>query len=277
MIIIESAGITDIGQNRKGNEDNFFVDDGTMLYMVADGMGGHQAGEVASELTVDNIRDYMIRFNEGMEVEDPLDFLTRDANRLFASIAFANNEVYQVSQSKDSFAGMGTTLSAVYCSDKTMIAANVGDSPIYLVHDGKIELLSEIHTIMAEQIAFGQEGSGLMGDKFKHMLTRAIGVGEDVKPYICEFQIFKGDTLIICSDGLGNKVLPEEINSVIKMERPEKACKILVDMANERGGEDNITVVVLRVKKVFGNNRVMKLLYKLIKVVWPQPLKLSRQ
>ncbi len=277
MIIIESAGITDIGQARKGNEDCFFVDDGLMLYMVADGMGGHQAGEVASELLVDTMRDYMIRFNEGSDVEEHIDSLSREANRLFSSILLANNRVYQVSQSKDSLKGMGTTISALYCSDKTMIAANVGDSPIYLVHDGKIDLLSELHTVMAEQIALGQEGGGLLGDKFKHMLTRAIGVGEDVKPYICEFQIFKGDTLIICSDGLSNKVLPEEINSVIKREPPEKACKILVDMANERGGEDNITVVVLRVKKVFGNSRVMKLLYKLIKAVCSHPFKLSRQ
>jgi len=251
MLVIESAGITDIGRKRKNNEDSLFLDNDLGLYIVADGMGGHLAGEVASKLVVDTVRDYMKRFKEDEDAEKLEDFdetLSKEAGQLLSGIKLANQEVYQAAQSNESYRGMGSTLSVVYFTDKTFIVANAGDSPIYLVHDGSIELLSVIHNVMAEQAAIDPNEAELLGEKYKHMLTRAIGVEETVEVDICENQYFKGDILAISSDGLSDKVSPGEILDVVRNERPDKACQTLVDLANERGGDDNITVIVLKVR-----------------------------
>lgn len=252
MVVIESAGLTDVGKKRTGNEDALFLDSEANLYVVADGMGGHQAGEVASGLVVDTIRDYMQRFKGKNVVEEMEDFdetLSKEANRLLSSIHLANVGVHRVSRTNESYHGMGSTVSAVYFTDETLIAANVGDSPIYLIHNGTIERLSVLHTVLAEQAALNPEGVASLGKEYRHMLTRAMGIEETVEPDICEMPYFKGDILIISSDGLSDKVSPEEILEVVKNERPEKACRALVDLANERGGDDNVTVIVAKVKK----------------------------
>jgi protein phosphatase len=251
MVVIESSGLTDVGQKRAGNEDAFFVDDALQLYVVADGMGGHVAGEVASGLVVDTIHDYMKRFQEGEEVEelqDPDETLSKEANRLLSSISLANRGVHEVAQSNEDYRGMGSTVSAAYFTDDTLIVANVGDSPIYLVHDGGIELLSVTHNVISEQMAINPEAAKKLDARFRHMLTRAMGIEESVEPDVCEIQCFNGDILTISSDGLSDKVSPDEILEIVKNERPEKACQTLVDLANERGGDDNITVIVLKIR-----------------------------
>ena len=253
MVVVESAGITDVGRKRKGNEDALLLDDDLKLYVVADGMGGHQAGEVASMLVVETIRDYVKGFKEDGDVEELAGYdeiLSKEAKRLLSGIHMANRGVHQASYSNESYRGMGSTVSAVYFSDETLMAANVGDSPIYLVHDGSIEFLSVPHTVMAEQAAFDPEGAKGLGSQFRHMLTRAIGIEETVKADICEIECFRGDILVISSDGLSDKVSPEEILDVVNKERPHKACRMLVGLANERGGDDNVTAIVLKVKKV---------------------------
>jgi len=253
MAEIESAGITDVGRKRKGNEDSLFLDDALGLYIVADGMGGHQAGEVASRVVVDTVRDYMARFKGGAvaeELADSDETLSREANRLLSGILLANRGIYRLSRSKLAYRGMGSTVSALYLTGETLTAANVGDSPIFLIHDGSIELLSVIHTVFAEHAALDPAGAKRLGPRFKHMLTRAIGVTDTVEPDICEIQLFEGDTLAICSDGLTDKVSPEEILHILNRERPEKACHLLVDMANERGGDDNISVIAIKVKSL---------------------------
>ena len=251
MIVIESKGITDVGKKRPHNEDALFVDDELRLYIVADGMGGHQAGEVASELVVETIRDYMKRFWAGEQVEELADSdetLSREANRLISGILLANRGVYQVSQSHESYRGMGSTLSAAYFTDETLIVANVGDSPIYLVHNGNIELLSVTHNVVSEQAAINPEVAERLSDEIKRLLTRAMGIEETVEPDVCEIQFFKDDILVISSDGLSDLVSPDEILGTVKNERPQRACRKLVELANERGGHDNITVIVLKIK-----------------------------
>lgn len=248
MIIIESAGITDIGRKRTNNEDCLLLDDDQRLYVVADGMGGHQAGEVASKLVVETIQNYMRRFREEKEVKEPDasdKSLSKEANQLLYSIHLANQAVFHASCNKNSCRGMGSTVSAVYFTDNTLIAANVGDSPIYLVRDKSIKLLSVTHNLFAEQTAIDQEGAKYLSSMFKHMLTRAIGIEKTVKPDICEIQCLKDDILVISSDGLSNKVSPEEILHVVNKESTDKVCKTLVDLANKYGGDDNITIIIL--------------------------------
>lgn len=256
MLVVESAGITDVGMKRTGNEDSLFLDDEHRLYVVADGMGGHKAGEVASNLVVETMRDYMQRFDDQAEVEemdDLDDTLSHEANRLISSIRLANLGVNQVSQTKASYQGMGSTVSAVSLTDDTLIAANVGDSPIYLVHNDSIETISVPHTVTAEQQAINPDAAKNLGKQFKHMLTRAMGIKETVEPDVCEIPFFNNDIVVISSDGLSDKVTPAEILAVVKNQKPEKACRSLVDMANQRGGDDNVTIIVLKIKKQVKN------------------------
>lgn len=253
MVIVESAGITDVGRKRKGNEDSLFLNEELGLYIVADGMGGHQAGEIASSLVVKTIRNYIRQFRENEDEAELIysdQSLSREANQLFSSVLLSNQVVHQSAQSKPVYRGMGSTVSAIYLTSDTLIVINVGDSPIYLIRNDDIETLSVPHTVVAEQMALNPGEPPKFGKAFSHMLTRAMGIEKDVKPDICEVQCFKNDLLVISSDGLSDKVSPKEILSAAKGKAPGKSCQLLVDMANERGGDDNITVIVLRVKAV---------------------------
>jgi protein phosphatase len=261
MVVIESAGLTDVGKKRKGNEDALIVDDELGLYIVADGMGGHRAGEVASQLVIESMRDYLKRFQEDAEAQELEDIdasLSKEANRILAGIHLSNTVVFQTSSNDEAYLGMGSTVSVISVNDRTLVAANVGDSPIYLIHKGKIELLSEPHTVVAEHAAIDPEGAQQLGGEFRHMLTRAIGTEETVKASVCEIPYFKDDILVICSDGLSDLVETDEILEVVRTHPPERACRTLIDLANQRGGTDNITVVVLKVKKTGSNNGKMK-------------------
>lgn len=253
MLVIESAGITDIGRKRKGNEDSLIVDDDLKLYIVADGMGGHRAGEVASRMVVESIHEYMKNINRKNDVEKMAkvdEALSHEANHLNFGVYKANWEVYCLSDSDESYKGMGSTVSSVYFTDNTFIAINVGDSPIYLIRKGNIETLSMPHTMMAEHAALAPEGSKPLGKQYRHLLTRAMGINETVNPDIREDQVYKGDIFVIASDGLSDKVTPEEILDMASNDTPDMVCRSLVDLANEQGGEDNITVIVLNIKNV---------------------------
>jgi len=253
MVLIESAGITDVGRKRPHNEDSLFIDEEQNLYVVADGMGGHAAGEVASKLVVETLRDYMQRFEEdenAEELEDADESLSKEANRLLSGIQLANRGVFHVASSKEKFKGMGSTVSAAYFTDDALILANVGDSPIYVIHNGSIELLSVTHNVISEQMAIDPDAAQQIGAQYRNMLTRAMGIEETVHPDITEIPYYQGDMVVISSDGLTDLVEPEEILDIIENEKPEKACRTLVDMANDRGGHDNITVITLKVKAI---------------------------
>ncbi|MCP4690768.1 MAG: serine/threonine-protein phosphatase [Desulfobacterales bacterium] len=249
MIVIESAGISDVGKKRKGNEDALFLDDDLKLYIVADGMGGHLAGEVASAMVVKTIRDHMRRLDaEGEKPARRDPGLSKEANRLVSGIHRSNQKVFEASLEDPGRHGMGSTISTLYFTDETLIAANVGDSPIYLIHDGAIELLSVPHTVMAEHAALDPEGRITPPEMmYQHMLTRAMGIQETVEVDVSEIRCRENDIVVIGSDGLSDKVSPGEILEIANDEDPGKACTSLVALANERGGEDNITVIVARV------------------------------
>jgi protein phosphatase len=258
MIDIESSGITDIGKRRELNEDSFFYDDGIGLYVVADGMGGHNAGEVASKLVVETICDYLNQKPAQNPVKERIradDKLSEDARRLLAGIHLSNHVVHQAALQNEDYKGMGSTVSAVYLTDKTFIVANVGDSLVYLIRDGKIKLLSVPHTLVAEQAELDPDNAEVLWNDFKHVLTRAMGVGKSVKADIKEMPFFRNDILVISSDGLTDKAAPEEILELVDNQRSDLACQNLVDLANARGGEDNITAIVLRIKSDVKNNR----------------------
>ncbi len=250
MIGVAAAGRTDVGRKRKGNEDSFLIDDALQLYVVADGMGGRKAGEVASRLVVETIRKTMRKL---VSQDNPAHMvgvdrnLSSQANQLVYAIRRANLKTFEYAQNDENCKGMGSTVSALYFSDTHAIVSNVGDSPIFLVRDGRAEIVSSMHTVMAEQEALAPEGGLRLGQQYLHMITRAMGIGETVNPDTTEILFQEGDTFVICSDGLSDKAFPEEIYEIVDDQPPEEACRQLVAMANERGGDDNITVVVLQV------------------------------
>lgn len=251
MAVVQSAGITDVGKKRKGNEDSFFFNDAMRFYVVADGMGGHKAGEVASQMVVEALQEHMQKAKGESKTDDMTSVdgkLSREANYLVAGIHQANQAVHQRSQSSTAYQGMGSTVSAVYLTGETLIVCNVGDSPIYLIREGAVETISVLHTWAAEHAAIAPQGSKPLGKQFQHMLTQAMGVDEIVKPDTREIPMLKGDIVVICSDGLSDNVSPEEIRDIVLKEQPDQACQSLVDLSNKIRGHDNITVIVLKIK-----------------------------
>lgn len=267
MYRVESAGLTDVGRKRKENEDAFFIDDPIGLYVVSDGMGGHRAGEVASRLVVEVVRD-VIAGQKKMPPEDENTdpAVSVNANLLLSAIRAANQAVFAAAAGNALFNGMGATVSAVFLSDETLVVANVGDSPVYLVHKGSMERLSVPHTLLAEHVASDPEGKTILDPKFRHVLTRAVGTHETVLADACEIQRFAEDILVICSDGLSNSVTPDEILRIVQQETPAVACRQLVDLANQRGGEDNITVVVI--KSAPARFRIRRFLKRFTHLFW---------
>lgn len=238
MLRLETAGLSDIGRKRGNNEDAFLVDDGHGLYIVADGMGGHLAGEVASAIVVDSMKAAACGPGGPLPAEA----------RLLGWIRQANKSVYQRSLSDEQYRGMGSTVAALYVDGDHAVAANVGDSPVYLVRSSRIEMLSAMHTVAAERTALYPQGLGLPVH-FHHMLTRAVGIDADVEPYILETDCRTGDAFILCSDGLSNALQPEELSAIVRRCGADEACARLVELANARGGDDNITVIVIKVLK----------------------------
>ncbi len=246
MVVIESAGLSDVGRKRKTNEDALLREDELKLYIVADGMGGHKGGEVASRLVVKIVGDTLRRQVPGARATT-----AELIRQLGASIQMANRVIHRHSQQNPTLQGMGSTLSAVLFSGRSTIAANVGDSPIYLIRGGLVEVLSTAHTYMAEYATSTHPDSAPPPpEKFRHVITRSIGSREEVAPDIHEIPSAAGDILVVCSDGLSDLVDPGEIVQVVHSGSPGLACRLLVDMANERGGSDNITVVVIKVLSV---------------------------
>ncbi|MEE8398911.1 MAG: protein phosphatase 2C domain-containing protein [Desulfobacterales bacterium] len=252
MVAIEAAGISDVGRRRKKNEDSFLVDHRQKLYIVADGMGGHKAGDVASQLTVDIIKRHMDENSDGMGhgATDLSRAPSAESNPVVTGIQLANQGIYQSSQKDKRYSGMGSTVSVVHFSGDFLTAANVGDSPIYLIHKGAIATAYEPHTVMDERQVIDPDGTEDIEEKYRHMLTRAVGTRKAVVPAVRVMKCSRGDRLVICSDGLSNKVSQEEIGDIAGKYQPDNACQFLVDLANERGGSDNITVIALKVASV---------------------------
>lgn len=251
---IESAGLTDVGKKREGNEDSFLLDNALGFYVVADGMGGHKAGEVASLIVIETLKEHMDLFCSGQETPSLSDSsLSEEALRVLAGIQAANLNVHSLATSSEEHRGMGSTVAVVYCTPFTIIAANVGDSPIFLVRDKTIKSLSVTHTVEAELSQISAEKLNKVAPRYHHMLTRAVGIEQDVYPDVCEAPFFDGDIVLLCSDGLSNKVTPAEMLDIALHNDPAEACRIFVGLANGRGGEDNITVIVLKLRKKSGD------------------------
>ena len=251
MIIAQSAGSSDIGKVRKANEDSYLLNESMGLYVVADGMGGHRGGDVASRMAIDIIEQYISVPSNPLAgtVDDGCEALiSQNAHRLVESIRLANQRIHDRAEAEESFKGMGTTVSALFLAGDTMLTANVGDSPIYLIRNHNIELLSKPHTLLHERDKIPKSMIGRISEaRLGHILTRAVGINPSVQVDLVETACCKDDVIVLCSDGLSNKIKMEEIQEIIDQNDLENACKTMTEIALERGGEDNITIIVVRI------------------------------
>lgn len=253
---------TDLGLARENNEDKFefFEPEETDLlavkgcfYAVADGMGGHASGQIASDIALKTIiKTYYSDPNENVE------------ESLRSAIQAANSYIYEAAQIVAERNGMGTTCTAAVLKDDQMYIGQVGDSRLYLIRDGGLRQISEDHSWVAEQVKRGAltvEEAEM--SPFRNVITRSLGAAPDVEVDIFKEKIHKGDVLILCSDGLSGYVTDDEILELAGAWSPSVAAMKLVDRANEQGGGDNITVVVVAIRdieKAKGQSRLRRFL-----------------
>ena len=249
---IKVAGKSDIGLKRKLNEDSILIAPDLGLYVIADGMGGHKAGEVASRMVVETMEDYWKKVNSN-KPPSFLEVVKKDvsegAKHLINSIAFTNIIIHEA-QKKAQYHRMGSTVSALYVDKDSIWSANVGDSPVYLFDHGNMVLISEEHSIEAEQKNLGmQDTFGSTNPLMKNLLTRVLGLHEKVDVYITPIKPEVGDIILLCSDGLTNYMSEQSIKTVLDdfSISLERKMDVLISEANLGGGGDNISVILLEV------------------------------
>jgi PPM family protein phosphatase len=239
-------GHTDVGRRRSLNEDTIHAQD--RLFVVCDGMGGHKAGEVASKLAVEAIAGFIRRSEEDPEMTWPYGFNTQisyDENRLNTAIRLANRVVFRNAASSDEYTGMGTTVVAAMVSPRQaeVTYAHVGDSRIYLIRGGLMRQLTRDDTWA--NVAAGADLDAT--SPMRNVLTKALGAREEVDFDVGRLALETGDVILLCSDGLTNMLSDAQILEIVVARCPdlEAVCRALVTAANEQGGRDNISVVVV--------------------------------
>ncbi len=236
VFVAEEVGLTDVGRQRQSNEDSFV--EAPPVFAVADGMGGARAGEVASRMAVEAFAEAP---GEGAEPEAQLVAIARAANR----------RIYELARSDDTYAGMGTTLTAVMVSGHEVTVGHVGDSRLYRLRDGGLERLTDDHSLVEEYVRAGRLApEEAESHPQKSIITRALGVEPDVEVDTLTCDANHGDIYMLCSDGLSGMVSEHEMAEIL-LERSslEQAAHTLVDAANRAGGRDNITVVLFRLSE----------------------------
>lgn len=248
---IEHRGQTDVGKKREHNEDSFLENEELGLFAVADGMGGHAGGGIASRLAVEVLeRNIVARKAAGdgpFESNEPLE-RSPLAEVLRNAVEEANTSIFRHALRDPALAGMGTTLTALLLHREHAFFGHVGDSRAYLIRDGVIDQITEDHSMVQEQVRAGLlTEDEARTSRFKNVITRSVGFEERVHVDVMAVASEPGDTFVLCSDGLTSFVEDSEIaEQVARWPIPEVPEK-LIDLANERGGEDNITVVVVRI------------------------------
>lgn len=241
-----SAGKTDTGQVRNINEDSLLLEPEGGLFAVCDGLGGHSAGEVASALAVETIKKYVLSSEKAKDLPRGVSV---SGGRLSLAIHEANRLIHQAAASNEQQKGMGSTATAAIFHDGGVSIAHVGDSRAYLFRDKNLEQLTDDHSLVAEQVRDGiLTPEAAQKSPYRNVITRALGTASDVEVDVYEYEIKQGDRFLLCTDGLTGVVADAEIQDVIaSVSEPQAACDEFVNMANGRGGPDNITVVLIYV------------------------------
>ncbi len=249
-MIVDSYGLSDVGRKREKNEDSILVDPELSVYMVADGMGGHLGGEFASRLTVETVQEVFHKLEEDPEttlVSDEEEAANDVGERLKYAIRVASMRVFEEASRNESLSGMGTTAVGIAIDDGKAYIANVGDSRAYLIRDKNIVQLTEDHSLVSEQLKAGLiTEEGARDHRLKNIITRSVGFQRDVEADLLVRDLEDDDLFLLCSDGLSNLVNESSILKIIsKNAILKKGCERLIQAANEGGGDDNVSVVLV--------------------------------
>lgn len=256
VVQIVSGGVTDVGRVRTNNEDSFRILGSLNLFILSDGMGGEAHGEIASAMAVETVANYCSR-PEGPKKDTNATLhsgasanLSLQTKILQQAVFQANSDIHQSAQEHPEQRGMGATMTAGWINGNTLSIAHVGDSRAYLLRTGSLQQLTNDHSLVAEQVRRGiltpQQAEE---SDMQSVLLRALGANPEVDVDVDEISVMPRDVLLFCSDGLTRMVTEPEIAGSLQAETdPQSAAQKLVELANERGGLDNVTVIVVRVQ-----------------------------
>jgi len=246
--VIQAAGMTDIGLVRKNNEDNFGYDLRQGIFVVCDGMGGQQAGELASKIAVDTILGYYRDAHDASQAGGlQFEGVSQRAATLAGAIQLANQAIHEAGARDISVAGMGSTIVAVAVEGNLFSIANVGDSRIYLIRKNEVAQLTQDHSLVMEQVRRGlmtlEEAEN---SRMQNVIVRALGTDETVEPDLADHEFTSEDVLLLCSDGLSRYVKDEKMAEAVNQESLDQACTDLIEAAKVGGSDDNISCLLIR-------------------------------
>ena len=245
-LAVEVAGKTDVGCVRRNNEDNFGYDSRYGIFVLCDGMGGQAAGEVASKMAVDTLLNY---FRHAAQRSNGSAKATASAQSLAEAIQLANRNIYEAGNGESGRAGMGSTIVAALVRGHSLAIGHVGDSRIYLIRQGAIQQLTQDHSLVMEQVRLGYiTPEQAEKSELQNVILRALGAENEVEADVEDLVAMPGDTLLMTSDGLTRHVHDEEILAIVNGSRSlEDTSAQLIQAAKERGGDDNITCLLVRI------------------------------
>lgn len=252
---VVSCGITDVGLKRGHNEDNYLINEELNLFVVADGMGGHAGGEYASAICVNTVEEVVTSLEmnggkEGLHVDsdDPVE-LARE--KLRYAIQLAGRRIFEKAAEMPEFHGMGTTAVVLLVEAGNAIIAHVGDSRLYMVREGKPEQVTDDHSLVYQKVKEGLiTPEQAKTHRMRNVITRSLGYQEDVEVDVQVRALRRGDRFLLCSDGLCGHLELDEVGDMLEKAGPQDAARRLVEVACERGGEDNITAIVCKIEEV---------------------------
>ncbi len=249
---LRAAAVSETGPVRPINEDRFLCDLDLGLFAVADGMGGHSAGEVASQLAVEAVEGFIRRSHEERDFSWPYGVdpkISFDANRLKTAVCLANRRVFRAAESSDEYTGMGTTIAAAMVSGSQIIIGHAGDSRAYSYSNGQLVQMTRDDSWVETLRALGQEPEAQLGadSPMRNVLTNVLGARDTAEVHILERERQPGEWIVLCSDGVHGVLKPDRISAIVAAGRePSDVARALVDAALEAGSKDNTTAVVIR-------------------------------
>lgn len=239
---MDIAYISDIGLLRKRNEDHYLVMDEYGLFAVCDGMGGHKGGDIASKIAVDCLQEYMCYLATDNLSQNLITVLN-------TAIYKANHQIWLQAQENPQWHEMGTTITAAIIKKKQLAIAHVGDSSLYIFRNGKLKKITRDHTLAQKMVTDGLlKNEDKKSSGYNHILTRALGIQEEVIIDNFEYQLYSGDLVLLCSDGLSDMLDDNEMDTILNQEENlQNSLDTLLDTALKKGGYDNITIILLRI------------------------------
>ena len=247
---VSAWGSTNVGLKRDNNEDNYIIDSNLQLYIVADGMGGHAGGAVASRMAIELVRETLTKTYHERSLFNPQaahDESSEILQLLKDAIRAASWGIYEFSNQRIDLAGMGTTLTMMLVYGKRGYVAHVGDSRLYRLRNSTLEQLTEDHSLVQEQVRAGfLTREQAHNSRFRNIITRSVGFESQVNADSFSLLLSSGDVFLLCSDGLSGMIEDREIAKILRQGKLSNATSRLVALANQHGGEDNITLILLR-------------------------------